>query len=96
MLNNKTIKAVGVLKILSSKTRFKIISELLKKEEGLCVKELAEAVGISQSAVSHQLARLEDKEIVSSCRIGQMICYCVKKTALTKSIAEIISYFNKL
>lgn len=95
MSYNKTTKAIDIFKILSSRTRFKIISELLKKEEGLCVKELAEEVGISHSATSHQLAQLEDKGIVSSCRIGKMICYCVKKSALTKGIAEIISYFNK-
>lgn len=96
MSDSKTTKAVDILKILSSKTRFKIISELLKKEEGLCVKELAEASGISQSAASHQLARLEDKGIVLSRRMGQTICYRVRKIALTKVIQEIINYFNRM
>jgi len=100
MANNKPIthatarKAVSMLKILSSKTRFQILSLLLNTDDDPCVNEIAHTVGISHSATSHQLARLEDKGVVDSYRSGQTICYHVKESATTKQLRNIINEFG--
>ncbi len=49
-------------KVFSDPTRIKIISALLDKE--LCVCELAEVVGTTQSAISHQLRILKGSHLV--------------------------------
>jgi DNA-binding transcriptional ArsR family regulator len=59
--------------LLSDPTRLKIVI-ILKKEE-LCVHEIASAIGISISAVSHQLRLLKTAKMVKSRRQGKMIYY---------------------
>lgn len=89
----KITKAITVLKILSDPTRFRILSMLLDSPEGLCVYEIAEGVGISHSAASHQLAKLEAHGIVESFREGQTVCYELRDSELTDSLKEIMDTF---
>src|SRR3990172_1773879 len=59
MLDMQTARGLaGIFKALSDPTRLRIISALEDRE--LCVNQLAEALGMSQSAVSHQLSRSEE------------------------------------
>ena len=60
-------------KVLGDSTRIKIISVLFKKE--FCVGDIAYAINVSQSAVSHQLRILKANSVVRSRRVGKMICY---------------------
>jgi len=60
-------------KALSDPTRVRIISALLRHE--LCVHELSQAVGASQSAVSHQLRTLREMRLVRSRREGRHVFY---------------------
>ena len=87
-------QAVNALKILSSRTRFMILKTLTSSPDDLCVNEIAHAIGMTQSATSHQLSRLEDKGIVTSFREGQTVCYHLTNSPLTKKLASIISEFN--
>ena len=88
-------KAVEALKILSSKTRFQILSLLLHAGYDPCVNDIADTIGLSHSATSHQLAKLEDKGIVNSYRRGQTICYHVKETSITKQLRSVIDQFSE-
>ena len=64
-----------VFKALSDPTRVRIISALLHDE--LCVHELADAVGASQSAVSHQLRTLREMRLVRFRRDGRHVFYAL-------------------
>ena len=55
-------------------TRVHILSLLMVKEE-LCVTDLAEAVGVSQSGVSHQLRILKQMHLIKYRRDGKNILY---------------------
>ena len=55
-------------------TRVHILSLLMVREE-LCVTELAEAVGVSQSGVSHQLRILKQMHLIRFRREGKNIWY---------------------
>lgn len=55
-------------------TRVHILSLLLVKEE-LCVTDLAEAVGVSQSGVSHQLRILKQMHLIKFRRDGKNLWY---------------------
>ena len=82
--------AVTILKILSNKNRFEIIKTLLFAKRDLCVHELAEVVGMSQSATSHQLAYLEALGVVKGVRMGKTMCYDPTDAPLTKQVARVI------
>jgi len=58
---------------LSDPTRVRIISALSLGE--VCVHELARALGISQSAVSHQLRTLREMRLVKFRKEGRHVYY---------------------
>ena len=60
-------------KIMGDPTRLKIILALRGGE--MCVCDIAAFVGLSESAVSHQLRRLREFSLVSSRRDGQILYY---------------------
>jgi DNA-binding transcriptional ArsR family regulator len=59
--------------VLGDPTRVRLLDALAAQE--LCVCELAELVGISESAVSHQLRLLRSLRLVRSRRDGRMVFY---------------------
>lgn len=67
--------AADIARLLSDPTRLRILKLLFQNPEGMCVYEIAEEVGSSPSATSHQLAKLEAREIVCCYREGQKMCY---------------------
>jgi DNA-binding transcriptional ArsR family regulator len=60
-------------KIIGDPTRLKIITALRSGE--MCVCDIAAFLGLSESAVSHQLRRLRDLSLVRSRRDGQILYY---------------------
>lgn len=60
-------------KLLGDVTRVRMLDALARQE--LCVCDLAALVGLSESAVSHQLRLLRNMRIVRSRRAGRMIFY---------------------
>ena len=80
-----------VIKILSNKNRYSIMKLILKARNDYCVRELSEALGISQSATSHQLAYLEACGVVRSVRTGKTKCYIPTNSTFTKKITKVIN-----
>ena len=64
--------------IFSNPTRFKIIF-LLKRYKELCATDIANVLGISISAVSHQARIIESAGIINRVRMGKMICYSIQE-----------------
>ncbi len=62
-----------LFKIFSDTTRIKILFALMDRD--LAVGEIAEAVGSSQSAVSHQLRTLKQARLVRFQRQGKSLIY---------------------
>ena len=74
MLEKKQLSAVSdFFKVLGDETRMKIINALAHEE--LCVTDLAAALEITQSAVSHQLKLLRMAHQVKARREGKSIYY---------------------
>jgi DNA-binding transcriptional ArsR family regulator len=63
----------GTFQALADPSRVRLISALSKTE--LCVYDLAAVLGMSQSAVSHQLQSLRNLRIVKGRRAGREIFY---------------------
>ena len=60
-------------KALSDPTRVRIVAALADRE--LCVHELAEALGMSHSAISHQLMTLREMRLVRFTKEGRHVYY---------------------
>ena len=60
-------------KVFADVTRVKILCVLFQSE--LCVCDLAEVVGMTQSAVSHQLRLLKQMKLVKNRRDGKIVYY---------------------
>ena len=68
-----TDETVRLLKGFANETRLRILYLLRDRE--VCVHDLVEALGMSQSAVSHQLRVLRDARLVSHRRDGRHVYY---------------------
>ena len=62
-----------LFKVFGDPTRLKILNVLLCSE--LCVQDIAAAVGMSESAVSHQLRILKQNSLIKGRREGKLILY---------------------
>ena len=62
-------------KVIADKTRIRILFALLGGN--LCVMHISEAVGMSQSATSHQLAILRRSKLVKASRSGKTLVYSI-------------------
>jgi DNA-binding transcriptional ArsR family regulator len=64
-----------IFRVLGDPTRVRILDALSRAE--LCVGDLAAQLGLTESAVSHQLRLLRNTRIVRARRDGRMIFYAL-------------------
>ena len=74
MLGIQSVAALAeTFKVLGDVTRVRILDALSRSE--LCVCDLAQLIGLSESAVSHQLRLLRGMRLVRARRDGRMAFY---------------------
>ncbi|MEI7669828.1 MAG: metalloregulator ArsR/SmtB family transcription factor [Pseudomonadota bacterium] len=66
-------KAETLLKHIANAKRLLILCNIVSGEKS--VGELAEIVGLSQSAISQHLAKMRDAELITAEKRGQMVYY---------------------
>ncbi|MBM4167617.1 MAG: helix-turn-helix transcriptional regulator [Ignavibacteria bacterium] len=72
--SEKTVVALAeTFKVLSDPTRLKIVLALTREE--LCVYDIAEVLGATESAVSHQLRLLKTLRLVKQRKEGKHVFY---------------------
>ena len=78
-------------KVMSDSTRMRIMAALDNEE--MCVCDLSEVLGMTKSAISHQLKVLKDAQLVKFRRDGKNVFYTLKddhvKTILEMGIEHI-------
>jgi len=74
MLEQKAAEAARLLKLLANENRLLILCRLVAERE-MPVGEIAEAVGLSQSALSQHLARMREEGLVATRREAQTVLY---------------------
>ncbi|MHC1787106.1 MAG: ArsR/SmtB family transcription factor [Christensenellales bacterium] len=67
--------AAAFFRVMGDGTRFMILWSLDRHE--MCVCDLAAVLGMSKSAVSHQLRRLREGKLVTARREGKMVFYAI-------------------
>lgn len=65
-------------KVFGDATRLKILNVLIVSE--MCVQDIADSIGMSESAVSHQLRVLKQMDLVKNRRDGKTIFYALADT----------------
>ena len=76
MLPDRTVAALSdTFRVLGDPTRVRILDVLSAGE--LCVCDIAELAGISESAVSHQLRLLRGMRLVRPRRSGRLVYYAL-------------------
>jgi DNA-binding transcriptional ArsR family regulator len=74
LLSDASVTALAeTFKVLGDTTRVRILDALSRAE--LCVGEISDILGVSESAVSHQLRLLRAARLVRPRRAGQQIFY---------------------
>lgn len=74
-----------LFRVFGDSTRIKILYALFESE--LCVNDIAQVVGISQSAVSHQLRLLKTSKLVKFRRDGKAMYYSLDDDHVRSMIA---------
>ncbi|SON57251.1 Biofilm growth-associated repressor [Hartmannibacter diazotrophicus] len=86
-MEKKASDVARLLSALGQSKRLMVLCLLAEKE--MSVGALAEAVNLSQSALSQHLARMRDLGIVSTRREAQTIYYCLA-SAETRKLIEVL------
>lgn len=76
LLDRRSVESLAnIFKALGDPTRVRILDALAQHE--LCVCDIATTLGLSESAVSHQLRLLRGQRLVRPRRVGRMIFYAL-------------------
>ena len=75
-----------LFKIFGDTTRIKILYALLESE--MCVCAIADLLGMTQSAISHQLRILKDADLVGRRREGKTIYYSLSDDHVRTIVAQ--------
>ncbi len=87
-------RTAETFKILGDPTRLKIVLALIKEE--LCVCDLSALVGVSVSAISHQLRLLRGMRLVKHHKDGKMVYYSIDDEHIENIISETLVHINEL
>ncbi len=82
-----------LFKVFGDSTRIRILFVLFEAE--VCVCDLAEALGMTQSAVSHQLKILKQAKLVKNRRAGKSIFYSLADDHVRTMIGQGLEHIEE-
>lgn len=80
-------------KVFGDATRIRILCVLLREE--MCVRDLTEMLGMTQSAVSHQLRMLKQMKLVKNRREGKTIYYSLADGHIQTIISQGMEHISE-
>ncbi|MBQ7775582.1 MAG: helix-turn-helix transcriptional regulator [Lachnospiraceae bacterium] len=80
-------------KVFGDATRLKILYVLLCSE--MCVYDIANLVGMSQSAISHQLRTLKQMDLVKNRREGKTIYYSLADSHIVNILSQGLDHIEE-
>ncbi len=90
-LQENAEKASTLLKVMANKSRLMIMCHLLQGEKS--VQELERHVGMTQSALSQQLANLRGEKLVTTRRQAQSVFYALASPEAEAVIATLYDLY---
>ena len=82
-----------LFKVFGDSTRMKILFALF--EEKMCVCDLAEALGMTQSAISHQLRVLKQGRLVKHRKDGKVVYYSLDDDHIKHIIDQGLTHISE-
>jgi ArsR family transcriptional regulator, lead/cadmium/zinc/bismuth-responsive transcriptional repressor len=93
-LPDRTVEALAdTFRVLGDPTRVRILDALSHGE--LCVCDIAGAVGISESAASHQLRLLRGMRLVRPRRAGRQVYYAVDDHHILELLQQALTHVQE-
>ena len=94
MLEEETITSLAeFFKVFGDPTRLKILYALSISE--MCVCDLAALLGMSQSAISHQLKVLRQSRLIKYRRDGKVVYYSLDDDHIRQVFAQGLAHVNE-
>ncbi len=95
LMGPRTVQALAdTFRVLGDPTRVRILDALAHSER--CVQDLASLVGISESAVSHQLRLLRDMRLVRARRAGRLVFYALDDHHIVELLRQALTHVEEL
>ncbi len=91
--DEKIADVSDLFRVLGDSTRVKILWALDNCE--LCVCDMASLIGMTKSAVSHQLRVLKDSNLVKNRREGKMIYYSLADNHVQDIFEKAVEHINE-
>ena len=91
--DNTLFDTAELFKVFSDSTRIRILYFLFEQEKS--VTEIAEALNMNQSAISHQLRILKGSKLVKSKRDGKTIYYSLDDNHIYNIIVQGIEHVTE-
>lgn len=92
ILHEKSDQAADLLSAMANSKRLLILCNLVKAE--ITVGDLAEKIGLSQSALSQHLSKLRALDLVSTRRDAQTIYYSCQNEKVQKLLSALHEIFE--
>ncbi|MCT4583263.1 MAG: metalloregulator ArsR/SmtB family transcription factor [Flavobacteriales bacterium] len=92
-ISNEISQASQIMNLAGNDTRLKILY-LVMTEDKICVCDLSDILGISISAISQQLRKLKESNLLRSEKMGQTIYYHINSDSI-EIINHIFILLNK-
>jgi ArsR family transcriptional regulator, lead/cadmium/zinc/bismuth-responsive transcriptional repressor len=80
-------------KVFGDSTRIRILYVLFQSE--MCVGDLAQTLGLNQSAISHQLRILKQMKLVSNRREGKIVYYALADSHIKTIINQGLEHISE-
>ena len=82
-----------LFKVFGDSTRIRILFELFEKEES--VGDIAEALNMTQSAISHQLKILKQSKLIKARREGKSMFYSLADDHITTILSQGLDHIEE-
>lgn len=86
-------RLADVFKIFGDNTRIRILWSLFDSE--LCVYDISEQLGMSQSAISHQLRTLKQARLIKARRDGKNTFYSLDDDHVKRIIEQVLIHITE-
>lgn len=92
--NDETVtKLSDVFKVFGDATRIKILWVLFDSE--ICVYDISEKIGMTQSAISHQLRVLKQARLVKARRVGKNTFYSLDDEHVKRIVEQVMIHITE-
>lgn len=80
---------INIIKLINTKNKIKILEAI--KDEELCVCDIGHLLGLTKSAISHQMRQFKKYNLLNERKEGKMVYYKLKDKNISSLIEKVRS-----